>query len=163
MLLRASRLLHETRAKKPRVMAISSGGGHWIELLRLRPAFDDCERVWVTVNEAYRTHVEGDRFLCVDDVTRWDRVGMLRCAAQVTRLLIQERPDVIISTGALPGFFGITIGKALGARTVWIDSIANVEEMSMSGDKARPFADLWLTQWKELARPGGPLFKGSVL
>ena len=42
MLLRASRLLHETRAKKPRVMAISSGGGHWIELLRLRPAFDDC-------------------------------------------------------------------------------------------------------------------------
>jgi len=26
--------------KRPKVLGISSGGGHWVQLLRLRPAFE---------------------------------------------------------------------------------------------------------------------------
>jgi hypothetical protein len=35
---------------------------------------------------------------------------------------------------------------------VWIDSIANAEQISLSAKLARPYADLWLTQWEELSR-----------
>lgn len=149
--------------RRRRVLAISSGGGHWIELLRLRPAFEGHEVVWCTVDPAYRAHVEGERLEVVRDVTRWDRVGLVRCAGQVLRILLKVRPDVVVSTGALPGYFGVVLGKTLGARTVWVDSLANVEELSMSGAKVGPFADLWLTQWPELARPSGPRYEGSVL
>jgi hypothetical protein len=69
----------------------------------------------------------------------------------------------VISTGALPGYFALRLAKLFGARTVWIDSIANAEELSMSGQKVRPYADLWLTQWAHLASAGGPEFRGSVL
>lgn len=148
--------------RRKKIVAISSGGGHWIELLRLRPAFEGHFVVWVTVSEAYRAHVEGP-LRVIDDVTRWDRLGLVRCAMQVARILLTERPDVVISTGALPGFFGIVLAKRLGIRTVWVDSLANVEEMSMSGQKVGAHADLWLTQWPELARPGGPEYAGSVL
>lgn len=151
------------RSTKKKVLAISSGGGHWIELMRLRPAFEGHEVVYVTVAEAYRSHVPGERFRVIEDVTRWDRAGMLRCAAQVLRVLAAERPDVVISTGALPGFFGVVLAKLLGCRTVWVDSIANVEELSMSGSKVGPFADLWLTQWRELERAGGPVYEGAIL
>jgi UDP-N-acetylglucosamine:LPS N-acetylglucosamine transferase len=99
----------------------------------------------------------------VPDVTRWDRLGLVRCAAAVLRVLLAERPDVVISTGALPGFFAIVLGKLLGRRTIWVDSIANVAELSMSGSTVGPFADMWLTQWRELARPRGPRFEGAVL
>jgi len=51
----------------------------------------------------------------------------------------------------------------MGARTVWLDSAANVERLSMSGEKIGPHADLWLTQWAHLARKGGPRHCGSVL
>lgn len=146
-----------------KVMAISSGGGHWIELMRLVPAFDGHDVVYVTVSEAYRAHVPGARMRIVPDVTRWDRFGMAKCAAEVGRILAIERPDVVVSTGALPGFFGIVLAKGLGIRTVWVDSIANVEELSMSGQKVGPFADLWLTQWPELARQSGPHYRGSIL
>ncbi|GAB5548980.1 MAG: PssD/Cps14F family polysaccharide biosynthesis glycosyltransferase [Sandaracinaceae bacterium] len=149
-------------ASRKKIVAISSGGGHWIELLRLRPAFDGHFVVWVTVSEAYRAHVDGP-LRVIDDVTRWDRLGLLKCAWQVTRILLSERPDVVVSTGALPGFFGVVLAKRLGIRTVWVDSLANVEELSMSGQKVGAHADLWLTQWPELAREGGPLYAGSVL
>ena len=70
---------------------------------------------------------------------------------------------VVISTGAAPGFFGLAFGKLLGARTIWIDSMANVEELSLSGRQVRRFADLWLTQWPHLARPDGPRYEGGVV
>ena len=148
---------------RKKIVAISSGGGHWIELLRLRPAFRGHFVVFVTVNEAYRAHVGDAPLRVIRDATRWDRMGLLESSMQVTKILLSERPDVVVSTGALPGFFGVLIGKRLGAKTIWVDSLANVEELSMSGQKIGPHADLWLTQWPELARPGGPHYAGNVL
>jgi hypothetical protein len=74
-----------------------------------------------------------------------------------------EKPDVVISTGAAPGYFAIRIGRLLRMRTIWIDSIANADELSMSGAKAGAFADLWLTQWPHLASQNGPKYLGNVL
>jgi hypothetical protein len=76
---------------------------------------------------------------------------------------VRTRPDVVVSTGAAPGYFALRIGKILGARTVWIDSIANAEALSRTGTLVRPWADLWLTQWPHLAADGGPAYAGSVL
>ncbi|MCI5150914.1 MAG: UDP-N-acetylglucosamine--LPS N-acetylglucosamine transferase, partial [Candidatus Electrothrix sp. MAN1_4] len=50
-----------------------------------------------------------------------------------------------------------------GARTIWIDSIANSDKLSMSGQKVGKYADLWLTQWEHLARPEGPHYHGTVI
>ena len=60
-------------------------------------------------------------------------------------------------------FFGVFFGRLLGARTIWVDSIANADELSLSGRKAGRFAHLWLTQWPELARAQGPHYQGAVL
>ena len=35
---------------------------------------------------------------------------------------------MVISTGAAPGYFAMRFAKWLGRRTIWIDSIANVEQ-----------------------------------
>ena len=51
----------------------------------------------------------------------------------------------------------------LGIRTVWVDSVANAEELSMSGQKAGGCVDLWLTQWPHLAGDDGPRCYGNVL
>lgn len=151
------------QSPRKKIVAISSGGGHWIELMRLRPALQGHRVVYATVSEAYRSHVGDARLRVISDATRWDRAGLVRTTLQVLRLLLEERPDVVISTGALPGFLGVLLGKWLGARTIWVDSLANVEELSMSGRRVGAFADLWLTQWPELERPGGPRYAGSVL
>ncbi|MCY2954894.1 MAG: UDP-N-acetylglucosamine--LPS N-acetylglucosamine transferase [Planctomycetota bacterium] len=149
--------------RRSRVLAVSSGGGHWVQLLRMMHAFEGCEAVYVTVNRAYEPQVAPNRFYVINDATAWDKVGLVRMGLRLAAIISKERPDVVISTGAAPGFFALRLGGLLGARTIWIDSIANVEQLSRSGQKVGAFADLWLTQWPELARPNGPFFAGAVL
>ena len=151
------------RSGRKKILAISSGGGHWVQLLRLRPAFSGHDVIYVTVSNGYRDDVEGCRFATVPDATRWNPLGVARLGLRVAWLLVRERPDVVITTGAAPGYFALRIGRALGARTVWLDSIANTEQISLSGQKVGRSADLWLTQWPHLARDTGPSFRGSVL
>jgi len=67
------------------------------------------------------------------------------------RVILYERPNVVISTGAAVGCIMCFLGKLLGAKVVWIDSIANVRLVSLSGRMVRHIADLFLVQWPELA------------
>lgn len=146
-----------------RILAIASGGGHWVQLLRLRPAFEGHRVTFVTVNEGYRTDVKGQPFFVINDATRWDKVGLLKMGLRLAWIMARTRPNVVISTGAAPGYFAIRLGRLMGARTAWIDSIANVEQLSMTGSLVRKHADLWLTQWAHLAEEGGPRYAGAVL
>lgn len=148
---------------RKRVLAIASGGGHWVQLLRLRPAFEHERVTYVTVRESYRSDVGAAPFMVVNDATRWDKVGLLKMGLRLLWVMIRVRPHVVISTGAAPGYFAIRLGKLLGARTVWLDSIANVEAVSMTGMLVRKHADLWLTQWPHLAEEDGPTYAGAVL
>ncbi len=146
-----------------RILAVASGGGHWVQLLRLRPAFTGCDIAYVTVQKSYREQLDHGRFYAVTDATRWSRWDLLRMMAEVVWIVLKERPDVVISTGAAPGVVALRVGKWLGARTIWIDSIANVEQMSMSGKRVRGFTDLWLTQWPDVASTEGSLYQGAVI
>jgi hypothetical protein len=109
--------------QQTKVLAISSGGGHWIQLLRLRPALDECAVTYATVSESYRSDLEpGARFRTIPDCCMWQKGRLLLSALCVLKLMLRERPHVVVSTGAAPGYFAIRIGAILGARTIWIDS-----------------------------------------
>jgi hypothetical protein len=130
----------------PRVLAVASGGGHWVQLRRLGPAFDGCAVTWVTTRADYRAEVGGAPFHVVRDASRADPIGLA----------------VLLLQLAWPGLLALWLGKLCGARTVWLDSIANADELSLSGRRAARHADLWLTQWPHLAVPGGPRYVGQV-
>jgi hypothetical protein len=131
---------------------------------RLQPAFDGLDVAFVSVRSAYAEEVSGHRFYAVRDVTRWDRVGLAILIAQLTYILIRERPHVVVTTGSAPGMIALALARCLlRSRTMWIDSIANCEQMSTSGKRARRFCDVWLTQWPHLSRVDGPDCWGAVL
>ena len=134
-----------------------------MQMLRIVPAFAEADLAVATVHPESADQVPAARFYAIPDATRWNKLGLVRLAFRVLRILLAERPSVVVSTGAAPGYLALRLGKLLGARTIWIDSIANVERLSLSGEKAGRCADLWLTQWEHLARPGGPTYAGSVL
>lgn len=158
--------------KVTHVMAISSAGGHWIQLRRLRPAWKGMRVTYVctdaglrdlVLNEAMQEGEPTPAFKVITEANRWQKLRLVRQLIQLTIVFVVARPDVVITTGAAPGYFAILLGKLFRARTVWIDSIANAEELSLSGQKAGKIADLWVTQWPDLAGPDGPDYIGSVL
>lgn len=159
----ASLLRQPRTAPRRRILAIASGGGHWVQLQRLRPAFNGANVTWATVSTAYQQNVAPAPFYKVPDATRWNKLGLIRLALRVLWIVIRTRPHVVVTTGAAPGFFGVFFGRLLGARTAWIDSMANVEDLSLSGRKAGRWTSLWLTQWPELESESGPRFEGAVV
>ena len=152
----------DDRARR-RVLAVASSGGHWVQLMRLRPALEDCAVAYVTTMADYRADVGEARFYTVRHASRWNKCGLAVLALRLLWIILWERPHVIVSTGAAPGYLAIRIVKLLGAKGVWVDSIANVERLSMSGEMIGRHADLWLTQWPHLAKTEGPVFEGAVL
>ena len=150
-------------SRNPKVLAISSGGGHWIQLLRLRPSLVDCKVTYATVRSSYSADVGDESFRVIRDANRWHKLNLIFSALDILWLLLLVRPDVIITTGAATGYFAARFGKWLGARVVWVDSMANAEELSMSGQKVIAFSDLLLTQWPHVACAGGPQYVGGVL
>jgi UDP-N-acetylglucosamine:LPS N-acetylglucosamine transferase len=156
--------LHNAQGKSsPRVMAVASGGGHWVQLMRLSHILREHHTIFVTVNKAYQCDIEDSKLYTIVDATAWNKYKLLKQAFQLLLIMLRERPEVVISTGAAAGYFALRIAKLLGARTIWVDSIANVECMSRAGMKIGAHADLWLTQWPHLAQDSGPYYKGAVL
>ena len=146
-----------------KVLLVSSSGGHWVQLNRLLPAFDGTEKYFATTQKRYKDSFAAGKFFIIPDVSRWNKLSVLWSTAVLLRILILIKPDIVVSTGAAPGFFAILFGKIMGAKTIWVDSIANVDNLSLSGKLVGKYADLWLTQWEHLSTPNGPFFKGKIL
>jgi UDP-N-acetylglucosamine:LPS N-acetylglucosamine transferase len=145
-----------------KVLAVASAGGHWAQLQRLTPAFEGCETVFVSTMDPGLSDANA-RVYVVPNAHRSTKLNVLKLLGAMLRITLAERPDVVISTGAAPGYIALRCGRLIGARTVWVDSIANVDQLSMSGRLAQRVADLCLTQWPHLARPKGPFFAGRVM
>jgi UDP-N-acetylglucosamine:LPS N-acetylglucosamine transferase len=129
----------------------------------LRPAFEGNEVHYATTLKGLSERAEIRNASWIPDCNRNSKGEILYSAIRIALLLIRLRPSVVISTGALPGLLALIIGKRLGARTIWVDSVANAEEMSLAGQRARSFADLWMSQWPEVAAASGAEYAGSVL
>ncbi len=143
-----------------------------MQLMRLRPAWKGLEVIYVTTDpdvapilraEARLAGEAEPRLRVIEEGNRWQKRKLVKQLLQLFVIMLWLRPDAVITTGAAPGYFALRLGRMFGARTVWIDSIANAEELSLSGQKVGKYADLWLTQWPQLAKPGGPQFLGAVL
>ena len=135
-----------------RVLLVASSGGHWIQLCRISSAFDQNDTLYATTFKVVEPP-NGDReAIAIPDASRSDLLRFFPLVAKLVVIFLWFRPRVVVSTGAAPGLMAIIIGKAMGATTIWLDSIANSERLSRSGRIAGSYADLWLTQWEGLAK-----------
>lgn len=62
-----------TTRRPQKVPAVASGGGHWMQLMRLVPALKGYEVIFVTVSDSYRSLVPENKFYAVRDANRWNK------------------------------------------------------------------------------------------
>ncbi len=136
---------------KTKILAVASIGGHWVQLLRIaQPLEEKYEVVYMSTHKKCKTMVGERKFHKMMDFSRWNAWKMFPTAFKVGYVILKERPKAIITTGAAPGLLTLIIGKTLGVKTIWIDSVANVQTMSACGKLAKRFAKHVYTQWPDL-------------
>jgi len=141
--------------KKLKVCVGASAGGHMTELLGLLKTSDTWPAqpsVYVTTREiwAKKLRERGPTYI-VGECDRDKPLKMLQTIARGLYFILKERPDVIITTGSLPIAIVCVLSKLIGTKVLWVDSLAQIDELSMSGKLMLKFADVLLVQWPEVA------------
>jgi len=146
------------------ILLVSSQGGHWIQLKRLTKAFQGHQINYLSVAKTPPVfdNKNGEKYYSVTDATRKHKLQLVRQFFQVAKVVFNVHPNLIVTTGSSVGLMCLIWGKIIGCRTVWLDSIANYERLSMSGRLAKPFATHHLTQWPHLQK-GKTKYIGAVI
>jgi UDP-N-acetylglucosamine:LPS N-acetylglucosamine transferase len=145
-----------------KVLAVASGGGHIVELLRLQPAFDGHDLMYMSTHESFASSFKGYPFFVVPDFSRWNPFKIPAAALKMYRVMKKIQPDVVVTTGAAPGVVALFLGKLLGAKTIWVESLCHAETISISGKMCARFADRVYTQWEDLATPK-IIYSGNIM
>ena len=147
-----------------KILAVASIGGHWIQLLRIAKGLESqYDMVYCSTHGKCAVQVPEYSFIKVTDFSRWNIYRMPRALFDFLRIIRAERPDAIITTGAAPGLTALIAAKiAGGVKTVWIDSVANAEQLSASGRMALFVADRVYTQWENLADGKKIMYAGNI-
>lgn len=138
-----------------RICVGASAGGHMNQLLKLLEksgSWPQPPSFYVTTMEELAESLaqQGPVYI-IGECNRRHPLKALRVLMRSVRVVMKERPDVVITTGSLPLAILCLSAKMFGSKIVWIDSIANSESFSLSGRMIQHFTDLFLTQWPELA------------
>ena len=146
-----------------RVLAVASSGGHWEQLMLLRPTLARYDVRFATTEHGVAVHHGIVDAASLPDCNQRQPFRSALCAIAALFVVLRHWPKVVVSTGAAPGFFCILAGRLIGARTLWIDSVANSQDLSMCGKLSKRFAHECWTQWEQLAEDPRARYCGAIL
>jgi len=144
-----------------RLCLAGSGGGHVRQLLDLEQVWSGFDYFFLTEDTALsRSLAEKHPTYFVPHVAFGQaRLGrpfkmVLAAVASLIRsalIMLRERPDMVISTGAGAVFFGVFWARLLGAKIVIVESFARFDRPSLFGRLAAPLAHHKVVQSPKLA------------
>jgi UDP-N-acetylglucosamine:LPS N-acetylglucosamine transferase len=147
------------------LLLVSSTGGHLLQLLALRDAWEGFGRTWVTF-EASDSRVllaDEDDVVWAHSPTNRNVPNLLRNIGLAVRVVRRVRPRVILTTGAGVAVPFVWVGRLLGAKVVYVESLTRIDRPSLSYRLVRPCVGRTYVQWPELERElPGSRFLGTV-
>jgi beta-1,4-N-acetylglucosaminyltransferase len=147
------------------LMIVCSSGGHLLQMLELREAWSEFERVWVTFDKSdARSLLVGERVVHAHGPTNRNIPNLLRNLRLARRVLREERPAAILTTGAGVAVPFAWLARLHGIPTVYVESLTRIEGLSLSGRLIAPVATRVYGQWPELtgAARGRVEFAGNL-
>ncbi len=140
-----------------KVMFVSSCGGHLSELMQFEPLFKKYDVTLVT--EKTKSTIKLKDTYNLKYVAYGSKQYMYKYIfifpyniIRAIYLILRYNPKVIITTGAHTGGIFVTVGKILGRKTIYIESMAKVKELSKTGKFVYNKVDKFYVQWEELCK-----------
>lgn len=133
----------------------ASSGGHYEQLLMLKPLITKYKSFIITEETAYRTEVKNEKTYYMKQVNRREKTFIPRMIVNTFRALrvfLKEKPDVVICTGVLAMIPICLIAKLAGKKLIYIESFAKVTSATQSGKLLYKFADQFYVQWEPMLK-----------
>lgn len=132
----------------------ASTGGHYEQLLLLKPLMDKYNSFLITEKTEYKTNsIENRKIYYLKQVNRKERwfpicifINLLRSF----KIFMKEKPDIVITTGVLSMIPISMIAKVCRKKLIYIESFSKISSPTLTGKFLYKFADQFYVQWKEL-------------
>lgn len=136
-----------------KVCLVGSSGGHLTHLYMLKTFWKDKDRFWVTFDkEDARSLLEGEHIYPCYFPTNRNIKNLIRNTFVAWKVLLKEKPDLIVSSGAAVSVPFFYIGKLLGAKLIYIEVFDRIDKPTLSGKIVYPIVDKFIVQWEEQKR-----------
>ena len=147
------------------LLLVCSTGGHLLQLVALREAWDGFSLVWVTFDRGdSRTLLADEEVVIAYSPTNRNVKNLVRNLLLAVRVVRRTRPRAVVTTGAGVAVPFAWIGRLFGARVVYVESVTRIEAPSLSCRLIRPVASRVYVQWPELLESlPQARYSGSVL
>lgn len=131
----------------------ASSGGHLEEALALKALRERYDTALITEKTEYKVNCWQDSVYLMPQVNRKELKSLIQYVGiffTTLKILLKEKPDVVLSTGAMVAFPALLLGKLLGKKIIFIECMFNVDEPTLTGKLTYRFADLFIVQWEEM-------------
>ena len=153
------------RVERADVLLACSSGGHLLQLLALREAWEPFSHAWITDDRPdTRSLLAGERVFYAHWPTSRNLLTLAKNLVLAWRLVRAVRPRLVLTTGAGTAVPFAWVARLHGATVVFVESVTRIESPSLSCRMLRPVAERVYVQWPELQRVvRGSRYAGSVL
>ena len=139
--------------KKKKLCFAASSGGHFEQIIMLKPLMDKYDSFLITEKTAYKAEVKGEKMYYLHQVNRKEWLFPLKMIGNSFKSLyifIKERPNIVITTGVLAMIPMCLLAKLCRKKLIYIESFAKVKTANKTGKLMYKYADQFYVQWPQM-------------
>lgn len=140
------------KKKSIKICFAASSGGHFEQLMMLKPLMDKFESFILTEKTDYELS-EASTTYYLRQVNRKEKnffFSMFLNSFTSLKIFFKEKPDVIICTGVLAMIPMCLICKIFRKKLIYIESFAKIKSPTQTGKLLYKFADEFYVQWESM-------------
>ena len=133
----------------------ASSGGHFEQISMLKPLMEKYDSFVVTEETAYKAVIKGQKMYYMHQVNRREMLmplWMIVNTMRSIRIMVSEKPDVVITTGVLAMIPLCLLTKLFHKKLIYIESFAKVSSPTQTGKLLYKYADQFYVQWESMKK-----------
>lgn len=133
--------------KTPTLCLVSSSGGHWEQLQKLKPLIKKYDGFLVTE----KTHFEEDAKYFMYQTDLKDKLmlpKMIVNSIKALKIWLKEKPDFVITTGTLVAYPFYILAVICRKKFVFIETFGRANMPTVAGKMMEKHSNLFIVQWE---------------
>ena len=133
--------------RKPKLCLVSSSGGHWEQLQKLKPLIEKYDGFLVTE----KTKFDADAKYFMKQTDLKDKLMIFKMfwnSLYTIFIWIKERPDFVITTGTIVAYPFYLLSVLFHKKFIFIETFGRDNMTTVAGKMMEKHSDLFIVQWE---------------
>lgn len=136
-----------------KVCLVGSSGGHLTHLYMLKPFWKKYDRFFVTFDkEDARSLLKDEKVYNCYYPTNRSIKALIINTRLAWKILKNEKPDLIVSSGAAVAVPFFWLGKLIGCKTIYVEVFDRIDKPTITGRLVYPVTDTFIVEWEEMKK-----------